>query len=63
LIREKALSILQSTEYSELVRQDEENAYKQGISGVPHFLLDGKEHISGAQPVETFIKAIERLND
>jgi predicted DsbA family dithiol-disulfide isomerase len=60
LNKEKALRILGSTEFSSEVREDEENAQELGISGVPYFLLNGKEIVSGAQPVEIFVKALEK---
>lgn len=61
LDKEKTLRILESNAFSEQVRKDEANAYNRGISGVPYFLFENKEEVSGAQPVETFIKVIKGL--
>jgi predicted DsbA family dithiol-disulfide isomerase len=61
LNKEKAISILQSSMFAEEVRQDELNAHERRISGVPYFLFNEKEVVSGAQPVETFVKIIEGL--
>lgn len=63
LDREKALSILESSEFAEKVRQDESNAYERRINGVPYFLFDGKEVVYGAQSVDTFVKVIKGLDE
>ncbi|WP_461206663.1 DsbA family oxidoreductase [Clostridium sp. DL1XJH146] len=61
LDREKALSVLESSEFVEEVRKDESNAYTRKIDGVPYFLFDGKEAAYGAQPVDSFVNIIESL--
>jgi len=53
-----ALMILESNTFSGEVRADEARATELGISGVPFFLINEKLGISGAQPVETFSKAL-----
>mmetsp|Transcript_14477 Transcript_14477/g.34222 ORF Transcript_14477/g.34222 Transcript_14477/m.34222 type:complete len:152 (+) Transcript_14477:256-711(+) len=35
--------------------------YGRGISGVPHFIIDGKYGIGGAQPTEAFVEIFEEL--
>jgi predicted DsbA family dithiol-disulfide isomerase len=32
-----------------------EKAYESGVSGVPHFIIGGKAHVSGAQESATFL--------
>jgi predicted DsbA family dithiol-disulfide isomerase len=44
---------------AEAVRDDEAQAAGLGISGVPFFVIDGKYGLSGAQPVEVFLQALE----
>jgi len=61
LDRAEALSILTSSAFADEVRQDEANAYSRKINGVPYFLFNGKEAVSGAQMVETFVSVIEGL--
>nr|WP_320025775.1 DsbA family oxidoreductase [uncultured Acetobacterium sp.] len=61
LDRAEALRILESSAYEKEVRQDEANARSRHINGVPYFLFDGKEAVSGAQPVDTFVAVIEGL--
>ncbi|WP_077306523.1 DsbA family oxidoreductase [Terribacillus halophilus] len=43
------------------VRADERLAQQYGISGVPFFIFNDKYTISGAQPMETFIGAINQV--
>lgn len=50
--------VLESDMYTAEVREDEANANELGISGVPAFVLAEKYLISGAQPVETFVEAL-----
>lgn len=61
LNRDKSMEILSSDAFTEEVRQDETAAHKRGINGVPYFLFDGKEAVSGAQPVETFVQVMRNL--
>ncbi len=42
------------------VRADEELAHQLGITGVPHFVIDGKWAIPGAQDVDTMVLALAR---
>lgn len=44
----------------EAVRQEEARGRQLGIRGVPYFVFNGKTALSGAQPVETFLSAIEQ---
>ena len=60
---EKALSILESNQYGEEVRKDEETALKLRISGVPYFLINNKYVVSGAQTPELFLEALEKARE
>jgi predicted DsbA family dithiol-disulfide isomerase len=42
------------------VKAEESVGHKLGIRGVPYFVLDRAYGISGAQPVEVFVSAIEK---
>ncbi|GGT41324.1 DsbA family oxidoreductase [Streptomyces chromofuscus] len=46
--------------YAHAVRQDETEAARLGVTGVPFFVVDGKYGLSGAQPAEAFSVALER---
>jgi predicted DsbA family dithiol-disulfide isomerase len=61
LEEDKVKRFLQAQEGADQVRQDEAHSHRLGIRGVPYFVLNGKTAISGAQPVETFLPAIEQV--
>ncbi len=46
--------------YAEAVREDETTASAMGATGVPFFVLDRRLGVSGAQPAETFTRALEQ---
>ncbi len=52
---------LASDAYEKDVRADEALAHDLGITGVPHFIIDGKWAIPGAQDVETMVLALNRV--
>ncbi len=53
-------AVLASDRYADGVRADEEQAREYGISGVPFFVIDGRFGISGAQPADVVLQALER---
>ncbi len=52
---------LQSEEGTTEVKAEEAAGHRLGIRGVPHFVLNQASGISGAQPVDVFVSAIERV--
>ena len=42
------------------VRKDEEDAAKLGINSIPHFIIDGKYVVSGAQSPEYFLEVLNK---
>ncbi len=52
--------VLASQRYAEAVRADEAQAQAYGISGVPFFVVDGRYGISGAQPADLVLQALEQ---
>lgn len=57
-------NLLKSDKYAAEVRNDEKEAARLGIHGVPYFVIGGKYGLSGAQPVEVLKQAInEALTD
>ena len=52
---------LQSDEGKAEVQAEESAGHRLGIRGVPYFVLNQASMISGAQPVELFISAIEKV--
>jgi predicted DsbA family dithiol-disulfide isomerase len=55
-----ARAALESDEYAEAVREDEQLAQRIGIQGVPFFVLDRRYGVSGAQPAEILVQALEK---
>lgn len=53
-------AVLTSERYCDAVRADEAQARAYGISGVPFFVLDGRTGISGAQPADAILQALEQ---
>jgi predicted DsbA family dithiol-disulfide isomerase len=47
--------------YANEVRIEEGIAKQYGISGVPYFVINQKYAISGAQPTETFLNALQKV--
>src|SRR4051812_37719340 len=57
---EEARDVLRSDRFAEDVREDELLAAQLGIQGVPFFVLDRRYGVSGAQPPEVLVQALER---
>jgi predicted DsbA family dithiol-disulfide isomerase len=55
-----ARAALESDEYAEAVREDEMLAQRIGIQGVPFFVLDRRYGVSGAQPADVLVQALEQ---
>jgi predicted DsbA family dithiol-disulfide isomerase len=55
-----AREALESDAYAEAVREDESVAQRIGIQGVPFFVLDRRYGVSGAQPAELLVQALEK---
>ncbi|HLT94289.1 MAG TPA: DsbA family oxidoreductase [Membranihabitans sp.] len=52
--------VLQSKKFVEEVQRDQAEARAMGIRGVPFFIFNDKYGLSGAQPVETFLGALQQ---
>jgi predicted DsbA family dithiol-disulfide isomerase len=61
LDREFVERMLQSEEGITEVKAEEAAGHKLGIRGVPYFVVDGTYAISGAQPVQVFVSALQRV--
>jgi predicted DsbA family dithiol-disulfide isomerase len=55
----EALEALKTQAYEQDIRADLAQARRLGITGVPFFVFDNKRAVSGAQPVETFRRALD----
>ncbi|WP_406389231.1 DsbA family oxidoreductase [Streptomyces sp. NBC_00887] len=61
LDREEALAVLADpAAYADEVRADEREAAELGANAVPFFVFDRRYGISGGQPSEVFVQALER---
>ena len=56
----KIKEMLSSDAYTKEVRADEAIAHEIGINGVPFFVLNNKYGVSGAQPSEVFLSALQQ---
>ena len=54
-----ARATLASEAYADEVRADEERAAQLGIHGVPFVAIDARYGVSGAQPTEVFLRALQ----
>lgn len=57
----KADRFLTGEEGTTEVKAEELVGHQLGIRGVPYFVIDNTQGISGAQPVEVFVAAIEKV--
>jgi hypothetical protein len=55
----EAVAALEGDAFAADVRADEEQAVRLGIRGVPFFVIGGRYGVSGAQPAETLLAALE----
>jgi predicted DsbA family dithiol-disulfide isomerase len=62
LDREDVLRSLASNEYLDDVRDDQDQAVRFGIQGVPFYVVDGKYGVSGAQSPETFAQVLAKVS-
>ncbi|WP_458415329.1 DsbA family oxidoreductase [Schinkia sp. CFF1] len=61
LSREEVAAMLATDDMSEDVRADEQEAASLGIRSVPFFLINRKYTITGAQPTEMFVQALQQV--
>ncbi|QLD12949.1 DsbA family oxidoreductase [Microbacterium oleivorans] len=52
---------LESEEFLDAVRADQDQARQYGINGVPFFVIDGKYGVSGAQPADAFAQIARQV--
>lgn len=55
-----AAAVMESDEYSEAVREEESEAGKLGIRGVPFYVFDRKYAVSGAQSPDVFLSTLQK---
>lgn len=57
---ERVERFLESNDGVAAVQEEEAKARRMGISGVPHFIINGEYSLSGAQAVQTMISAFDQ---
>lgn len=57
---QEASAVLQGNRFGEEVQAEEQEAQSLGIRGVPYFVIDRKYALSGAQPTQTFLEALQK---
>lgn len=55
--------LLDGDRFAADVREDQRRGAALGISGVPFLVLDGRYGVSGAQPADAYLQALERAWD
>ena len=60
LAADEVAAVLASDDHAADVRADEAQARELGINGVPYFVFGGTYAVSGAQPAEVLLGALER---
>jgi len=61
LEKEEVEALLESDRMGEIVDQEVEEAQMRFISGVPHFVVNNKYEVGGAQEADTFVEIFEEL--
>ena len=56
-----ARAMLDGDDYVEAVRESQQRAQKRGITGVPCYVFEGQHALTGAQPVDAFLKAFDAV--
>jgi predicted DsbA family dithiol-disulfide isomerase len=59
LDKAEARQVLDGNAYAEEVDADEAMAHQLGVNGVPFFVIDRRFAVSGAQPADVLVKALE----
>lgn len=60
LDRDEARAVLDGDRFAADGREDEQRGAALGIRGVPFLVLDGRYGLSGAQPVDAYLQALEQ---
>ncbi|WP_138751209.1 DsbA family oxidoreductase [Paenibacillus sinopodophylli] len=56
----EVLAMLQTSQFSDVVRDEEEEGSSLGIKGVPFYVVDRKYAVSGAQSPEVFLDTLNK---
>jgi predicted DsbA family dithiol-disulfide isomerase len=59
LDRDAARTLLDGTDYADAVRESQQQAQRRGITGVPCYVVDDAHAVTGAQPTDVFVEALD----
>jgi predicted DsbA family dithiol-disulfide isomerase len=59
LDRDAARTLLDGPDYADAVRESQQQAQRRGITGVPCYVFDDAHAVTGAQPTEAFVEALD----
>ncbi len=62
LDKDTARNILHSDKYVQAVREEQHNIKQMGISSVPTFIINDKYALTGGQPPDAFIQALQKIS-
>ena len=62
LDRDRAAALLVSDDETDFVHAEREEAYSNGITAVPTFVIEGEWMLQGAHPTEAWVKALTHLS-
>jgi len=60
---ERVARVLDTDEFADEVRADEQRAVELGSTGVPFFVFDGRFAVPGAQPPDVLLRLLQRVWD
>jgi predicted DsbA family dithiol-disulfide isomerase len=56
-----ARTLLDGTDYADAVRESQAQAQRRGITGVPCYVFGDRHAVTGAQPTEVFVEALDAV--
>jgi predicted DsbA family dithiol-disulfide isomerase len=56
-----ARAVLEGDDYAEAVRTSQQQAQRRGITGVPCYVFNDEHALTGAQPTDVFVEALDTL--
>jgi predicted DsbA family dithiol-disulfide isomerase len=56
-----ARALLDGPEYADAVRESQQAARRQGVTGVPCYVFDDRHAVTGAQPADVFVEVLDTV--
>jgi predicted DsbA family dithiol-disulfide isomerase len=58
---EVARTMLDGDDYADAVRESQQQAQRRGVTGVPCYVFNDEQAVTGAQPTEVFLEAFDAI--